>query len=294
MMSSFEITGRCLCGAVRYAAQAPLERAEYCHCKKCRKAQGAAFSANAALPARQFAITRGEEAIIAYRSSTRRERCFCRFCGSSLFLRRLGEPERVVLHLGGLETEVDRRPERHTFAADKAPWYPLQDALPQFPVYPGFETQDLEPAGEATASCAEVIEGSCLCGSVAYRLPGRIYFLNHCHCSMCRRFTGSAFGSFLHAAGEGFTWTRGADCVASYESSPGNLRAFCKGCGSKLPVLEEQGSHAIVPAGSLDTDPRLSACAQFFCGSKAPWFEISDPAPRYDSFPPLLFWEQWE
>jgi hypothetical protein len=295
-MPPLEISGRCLCGAVRYAASARPELAEYCHCAMCRKAHGAAFSANAALPAASFAVLQGERAILGYRSSARRERCFCRHCGSSLFLRRLGEPEGVVLHLGGLKSDLAPRPERHVFVANKAPWYALADGLAQYAVYPGFEPEPVGAAAAAPAapSTAGPIEGSCLCGAVAYRLPGRGFFLNHCHCSMCRRFTGSAFGSFLHAAGEGFAWTRGGDYVTSYESSPGNRRAFCQVCGGKLPALEEEGSHAIVPAGSLDTDPGVIARAQFFCGSKAPWFEISDPAPCYDAFPPDAFWEQWD
>ncbi|CAG1002354.1 hypothetical protein BURK2_03135 [Burkholderiales bacterium] len=289
-----EITGACLCGAVSYVARERPRLAEYCHCAMCRKSHGAAFSANAALPAAKFALALGEDAIITHRSSLGRERCFCRHCGSSLFLRRLSEPEQVVLHLGGLRGDFAPRPERHVFVGSKAPWYPLRDALPRFSIYPGFEPTTDTVAAPGAPAAASALEGSCLCGQVGYTLPGRVFFLNHCHCSRCRRFTGSAFGSYLHAAGEGFAWTRGAEYVTSYESSPGNMRAFCQACGGKLPVLEEEGSHAIVPAGSLDTDPAVTASAQFFCGSKAPWFEISDPAPCYDAFPPGAFWEQWD
>lgn len=82
-----------------------------------------------------------------------------------------------------------------------------------------------------------MIQGSCLCGKVRYELRGQAQFINHCHCSMCRKTHGTAFGSFLHADGHAFAWTEGALEVRRYESSPGTFRSFCRNCGSGLPVL---------------------------------------------------------
>ena len=54
-----------------------------------------------------------------------------------------------------------------------------------------------------------MIHGSCLCGKVRFELDGAPQFINHCHCSMCRKVHGAAFGSFLHADGRGFRWLSG-------------------------------------------------------------------------------------
>ena len=37
-----------------------------------------------------------------------------------------------------------------------------------------------------------MIEGKCLCGNVRYRITGPILNFQYCHCSRCRKFTGSA------------------------------------------------------------------------------------------------------
>lgn len=138
-----------------------------------------------------------------------------------------------------------------------------------------------------------MIRGSCLCGQVRYQLDGAPQFINHCHCSMCRKVHGSAFGSFLHADGAGFRWTAGEALVKTYASSPGNLRAFCSVCGSNVPVLEDDedgGKHAILPAGGLDDDPGVRSIVHIHTASKAPWFEITDTLPQFDEFPPDAFW----
>jgi len=139
-----------------------------------------------------------------------------------------------------------------------------------------------------------MIRGSCLCGQVGYELSGGVELINHCHCSMCRKAHGSAFGTFLHADASGFRWTAGADLVNRYTSSPGNVRAFCRNCGARMPVVEMPDNHVIIPAGSLDDDPGVRPVVHLFAGSKAPWIEITDGLPQFEKFPPKEFWESLE
>jgi hypothetical protein len=129
---------------------------------------------------------------------------------------------------------------------------------------------------------------------VRFQLDGTPQFINHCHCSMCRKAHGAAFGSFLHADGHGFRWLSGEAMVQNYSSSAGNMRAFCKTCGSNVPVLEDEGSHVIVPAGSIDDDPHVRPIVHIHTASKAPWFDITDALPQFPEFPPESFWAQYE
>lgn len=139
------------------------------------------------------------------------------------------------------------------------------------------------------------IRGSCLCGQVRFVLTGRPQLINHCHCSMCRKAHGAAFGSFMHADGAGFRWLVGAELVRRYPSSPGNERSFCGVCGSRLPVLEDEGRHVIIPAGLLDEDPGVRPVVHIHMGSKAPWYEPgADGLPRFEAFPPDEFWVPYE
>jgi hypothetical protein len=139
-----------------------------------------------------------------------------------------------------------------------------------------------------------MIRGSCLCGNVRFELEGTPRFINHCHCSMCRKVHGAAFGSFLHADGRGFRWLAGDSLVENYPSSPGNVRAFCKVCGANMPVLEEQGAHVIIPAGTLDDDPAVRPIVHIHTASRAPWFAISDDLPQFAGYPPDEFWAPHE
>jgi hypothetical protein len=139
-----------------------------------------------------------------------------------------------------------------------------------------------------------MIHGSCLCGAVCFELDGRAQFINFCHCSMCRKAHGSAFGSFLHADGTLFRWLSGQSSIRSYESSPGNFRSFCQICGSRLPVLEDKGTHVIIPAGALDDDPIVRPIVHIHTAAKAPWYAIEDTLPQFPGFPPQEFWRAYE
>lgn len=133
-----------------------------------------------------------------------------------------------------------------------------------------------------------MVTGTCLCGAVAWDLAGPIDLINHCHCTMCRRVHGSAFGTFAHAHARDFRWRRGEPTIASYESSSGTFRRFCRVCGSSVPVVEDD--EVVIPAGGIDGDPGLKPSMHIFVGSKAPWYDITDDLPQFDAFPPD---DQW-
>ncbi len=111
---------------------------------------------------------------------------------------------------------------------------------------------------------------------------------------MCRKAHGCAFGSFLHADGVHFRWLSGESLIQRFESSPDNFRAFCRVCGSRVPVLEDEGRHVIIPAGLLDDDPGVHPIVHLHTASKAPWYEITDDLPQFAEFPPDEFWSPYE
>ena len=139
-----------------------------------------------------------------------------------------------------------------------------------------------------------MIRGSCLCKQVQFELRSAGQFINHCHCTMCRKAHGAAFGSFLHADAKSFSWLTGEGLVQRFESSPGTFRAFCKVCGSNMPVLEDNLTHVIIPAGALDGDPGVRPVAHIHTASKAEWYEIADALPQFPKFPPQDFWTKYE
>ena len=79
-----------------------------------------------------------------------------------------------------------------------------------------------------------MITGKCLCGKVRYEIDGRLGPVVYCHCSMCRRATGSAFATNASVRANEFRVVAGSELISEYESSPSNMRAFCSRCGSPL------------------------------------------------------------
>jgi hypothetical protein len=134
---------------------------------------------------------------------------------------------------------------------------------------------------------AEKAEGSCLCGEVKYQITGNLGIFQYCHCSRCRKFTGSAHAANIIVAPDQFAWLSGEDNVGRYEVAKANhfATSFCKKCGSSLPWLAKSGKAVIVPAGSLDDHPGIEPMQNIFYGSKADWYEDASELPQHEKFP---------
>ena len=132
------------------------------------------------------------------------------------------------------------------------------------------------------------ITGSCLCQQVAYVVRGNLGVFQYCHCSRCRKFSGSAFASNLWVSPGDFDWLRGEELVGRYELPEARhfATSFCRLCGSSLPWLAQSGKAVVVPAGTLDGDPGIRPFQNIFCASRALWYTGPDSLPEYDELPP--------
>ena len=276
------IEASCLCGGVEWSVDEPLGTMSHCHCARCRKAHGSAFATYVGARTSGFAL-HADVAIGRYASSPAGARCFCTRCASVV----PGDPvgEWIFVPAGNFHSDPGVRPRSHLFAASKAPWYTIDDGLPCFDAWPpGSGGAVLEDFARHESS-GPYPRGSCLCGTVGFRLDGAPRRAVNCHCSRCRRARSAAFASNLFAS---VTYTRGEEWLASY-TLPGAPRfsyAFCTVCGSGLPRADRPGAVVGIPMGSLDDDPGLYPGAHIFVGSKAPWYTIHDALPRFDEFPP--------
>ena len=117
------------------------------------------------------------------------------------------------------------------------------------------------------------VTGSCLCGSVRYEVSGPLGEAGHCHCTMCRKAHGAAFGSYARVAPDDFRFTAGADQVRAYESSPGTRRTFCGRCGSTLQFVRQGRPHFGLALGTVDGDPGVRPSYEIWLSERAPWFE---------------------
>jgi hypothetical protein len=131
------------------------------------------------------------------------------------------------------------------------------------------------------------VTGSCLCGQVIYELSGNLGVFQYCHCSRCRKFTGSAHATNLLVAPDQFKWLTGEAYIGRFEPKDTKhfATSFCKHCGSSLPWLGKQKKAVIVPAGTLDTDPGIKPSQNIFWGSKAPWYKEVNELIKHEELP---------
>ena len=130
-----------------------------------------------------------------------------------------------------------------------------------------------------------MLTGSCLCGDIAFEIDGPVDALGHCHCSMCRKFHGSPFVTFVAAAPQDFRWVRGAERVQAYASSPLGSRRFCGRCGSPVPATADVLPFVLVPLGNVTEDPGVRPGLHMFTSSMAPWDTIVDDLPQHAELP---------
>jgi hypothetical protein len=130
------LTGRCLCGTVRFEVAGGLGPIAFCHCTECRRANGSAFAANANVARSEHRFTSGASALVEYESSPGKLRAFCGRCGSPMYSRTTADPETLRIRLGTLDQDPGGRPRLHVWTSEKAAWFDILDDVKQIPSIP--------------------------------------------------------------------------------------------------------------------------------------------------------------
>lgn len=133
-------------------------------------------------------------------------------------------------------------------------------------------------------NAGRMLAGRCLCGTVCYTVADEFSYALICHCSKCRRATGSAFKAFAGIERGKMRVTGGADNLLIFGGQNAH-DARCTRCGSLLYSVVRDGAYVHVTLGTLVDDPTIRPMAHIFVGSKAPWFTITDTLPQYEELP---------
>lgn len=124
--------GSCLCGHIELEVTGPINSIIHCHCSKCRKNSGTAYATNGFVAKKHFHITKGEDKIGRYETSTGKFRYFCTTCASPVYSTSDTNAEHVRLRLGILDSDITERPGSHNFVTSKANWEDLDANLPRY------------------------------------------------------------------------------------------------------------------------------------------------------------------
>jgi hypothetical protein len=116
---------------------------------------------------------------------------------------------------------------------------------------------------------------------VEYAVADKFAYAANCHCSNCRRTTGSAFKPFAGIERDKLTLTKGEGDLMIYGEALNN-NTHCRRCGSLLYSVVRAGAYVHVAMGTLVDDPTIRPTRHIFVGSKAPWFTITDGLPQFE------------
>ncbi|MBE1236117.1 GFA family protein [Phaeovibrio sulfidiphilus] len=130
-----------------------------------------------------------------------------------------------------------------------------------------------------------MLTGRCLCGAVRYEVAKPIDSLVFCHCSRCRKESGSAFDSIAVLDGGDFRLEEDSAAPHAYEAA-GGTRYSCAECSTTVYSIKDRlPGKALVRAGTLDQDPGPVTRTHIFVGSKASWDRIPDDETQFDEWP---------
>ncbi len=129
---------------------------------------------------------------------------------------------------------------------------------------------------------AHPIGGSCLCGGVRFEIRGPFLRAGICHCSRCRKHSGSIGLVQGRVARADFALLSGGDLLRNYATPGHAAKVFCSVCGSSLFGGDwPDGDEVSIRFGALDSDPGIRPGSHTFTDEVPPWDSITDSLPRH-------------
>ena len=131
----------------------------------------------------------------------------------------------------------------------------------------------------------KMIQGECLCCSIQIEMEDDFKYSFYCHCSLCRRRTGSAFSSIGGIESEKINVIQGESLLLREGETSDGYRAICSKCYSTLfsVLMDRKRTH--VNFGVLKNEPSRKPDHHIYIDSKASWYEIQDSLPQYAKLP---------
>jgi hypothetical protein len=125
-------------------------------------------------------------------------------------------------------------------------------------------------------------DGECNCGAISFEITADLSDVIVCHCSICRRATGSNGIAVVIVDNNEFEWKTGEELITTWKKPDADWQMwFCRRCGSPVPGVNDE-SRMFVPAGAIrDGGENLSVTHHIWVGSKAIWDQIGDSGLRH-------------
>lgn len=129
------------------------------------------------------------------------------------------------------------------------------------------------------------VRGACVCGAVAFEIEEPFLAFQYCHCSRCRKKSGSAHAANAFVPLAQLSWVRGENSVRRFDMPDTRwTSAFCPTCGSSMPWLNRKKTVYVVPAGALE-DACEKPRRNIHFASRAPWYVHASELETFDGLP---------
>lgn len=128
--------------------------------------------------------------------------------------------------------------------------------------------------------------GRCTCDKVRYEITGEPLFTHACHCTLCQRRSGSAFGLSMMVLSDQFSITQGGLVSVEVAADSGNKKFnyFCGGCGTVIyGDSPAQPGIINVRPGTLDDTSWFTVGAHIWIKSKQPWVGLPGDIPCFET-----------
>ena len=120
------------------------------------------------------------------------------------------------------------------------------------------------------------LKGSCLCGNLIFMISPQTNEIYQCHCSKCRKLSGSSSNANLVVNQDEFEWIKPPSSLKKYLMEDGWESVFCENCGSISPQEVIEQRIVYVPAGLLENHESLKVTKHIYVGSKAHWDNLDN------------------
>lgn len=129
--------------------------------------------------------------------------------------------------------------------------------------------------------------GSCLCGAIRVQIDGPIDSIVHCHCSRCRKTSGTAFATNGFVQRSAFQVFHDDGALRAYSDRPETQRFFCSCCGSPVYSANVADPSRIrLRLGLLDSAIAERPMSHNFVTFRANWEDLDAELPRYEGYEP--------
>jgi len=127
------------------------------------------------------------------------------------------------------------------------------------------------------------LTGGCLCGGVRFEVDEPPISASYCHCTRCRRRTGTAASVQARIVPGSLRVVSGEELVRAFEPEDGFPKEFCSACGSALWSRNPDNPDALsVRMGAFDADPGVRPSYRQYVAYAAQWEPIPDDGlPRF-------------